>query len=115
MNIGIHIGRKKSKLLPVGMPKMQKLYEKQSAIAFFLLLNILRILLLKGSGDDGYFQADYALPPILIWIFERIRFPSTLAWVVVFSFITFILIGDALTVESLQFHWGLESVPGFII
>ena len=84
------------------------------AVGYFVAINLIRISVLAGTDDRTYFQADYAAPPIILWISKNIGVPAYIAWTMTFLGTLLVLSSDIVTIESIRFHWGLEAVPQFI-
>jgi len=84
------------------------------ALGFFLVLNGLRALILRGSGEGTLFQADYGLPPLVWWLARRLRTPRWVAATLAFWASLIAIGGDAIILAGHQFRWGPDAIPQYL-
>jgi hypothetical protein len=84
------------------------------AVFYFLAANFVRIALLSGRGDGTWFEADYFLPPAVLWLLQAISAPRWLALSGTLVSAVVVLTGDALLIAGRQFRWGPDAIPQFI-
>lgn len=83
-------------------------------LSFFLLMNAARLILLKGTGVNTYFQADYALIPLVVWVCGFTRCPRWLTACCAY-FVAFVAFASDLLVSVGKiFRWGPDAIPQYI-
>lgn len=83
-------------------------------LSFFILINLLRLLILRGTGANTYFQADYAIIPAVAWFGTLMRWPRWLTACCTYftAFVAFS--SDVLVNAGRIFRWGPDAIPQYI-
>lgn len=84
------------------------------AFTYFMLINLVRMMALHGTGEATFFQVDYAIPPVVMYILGRINFPKLLTNIISFLTIILTVSADIICLIGRQFHWGIDAIPQYI-
>lgn len=79
---------------------------------YFLGANLLRFLLLGGTGLQAL-QLDYALVPLFFWLAHRVKLSMRYRLPVGFLVAAAVTAGDILDVMSARFHWSRGVVVDY--
>lgn len=84
------------------------------ALLFFAGCNLVRFLALRGTLDNTLFQADYALPPVALWVATRWRWPRPAAAAVTLLAVVAAMAGDIIGITSRMYMWVPDEVFDYL-
>ncbi|WP_082443179.1 sulfatase-like hydrolase/transferase [Sphingomonas sp. Leaf32] len=83
-------------------------------LTYFLFVNFVRMIVLHGTGEATFFQIDYAIPPVFVWIARRININRFFIRIISFFLVLLTLSADIICLVGRQFRWGIDAIPQYI-
>ncbi len=97
-----------------GTPFFAKTYYYGFSVACFSIANVIRTSAFYGTGQHSVFQADYAIPVIMLALMQRLSISRALSASFTFLVSLLVIANDAVLIFARRFRWGPDALPQYI-